>query len=493
MFDSSIDFLLVALGMSAVFLTLGFLTLFLGPRPAKAATVSEAVCIYRNGILIEANPEGMRQLAVHGGGSDTNWRALRSMLSDRFPDFPQNQGTSQAQDITILAPTDSRDTSFVTIDQTNDTARVTFSLQHPEKTDTRRIETDISLRAPYPIWTCDAQGSISWCNDAYRDLAARMGYGNQTLPQLFETARNQDGATPFRTGIAMPDGLTLWFDVARISIGSKTVFFASDANTVVYAEMAQRNIVQTLSKTFSQLPTGLAVFDRGRKLILFNPPLATFTGLTPPFLSATPHITDFFDQLREKRIAPQPKSSKPWQKHVADIIHATEAGQFNESWELPDGKTYRVCGRPLQDGAIALMIDDITAEMTLTRRFRSEIEVAHAAIDALDDPVALFSRSGDHLLCNTSYRNFWKVDPDSTFADYTIHDATTLWAGEICDSPAWRAFEEAALTDSPRQLWTGTLPLRRFGVMQATLTPISGGATLVTFRRAAEVKITQPA
>ncbi|MGR3712849.1 MAG: PAS-domain containing protein [Shimia sp.] len=496
MFDSSIQFVILLFGSVALLLAFCRSGNLLPARKSRAAAKSatQAICIYRQGVLVEANPEGLRLLAGRGG-RETNWRALRRLLADRFPDFPENQGSVEDQDTTVLCPSNSQDGSIVTIDQWQDTARVTVLTQTVANTDAPLIETEISLRNPYPIWTCDADGQITWCNKAYKQFAIRLGLPTEdSTPHMFDIGRPAVSERPFRVGITQQnEGQTHWFDVTSVALADEYAYFAVDANTVVDAEMAQRSIVQTLSKTFAQMPTGLAIFDRDRRMVLFNPALTTLTAVSPPFLSSQPPIEAFFDNLRESRVAPEPKRSQSWQSHVAGIVQAAEAGHYSDIWELASGKTYRVSGRPQPDGAIALLFDDISAEMALTRQFRSEIEIAHAALDALEDPVALFSQSGEHLLCNNAYRIFWKADPDSTFADYTIRDATTLWETKVCDTPLWQAFRETALSTAARTHWSGTLALRKYGLLQVTLTPIANGATLVTFRRPAAREVTQPA
>jgi len=54
--------------------------------------------------------------------------------------------------------------------------------------------------------------------------------------------------------------------------------------------MAQRNFVQTLTKTFAQLSIGLAIFNRERQLVLFNPALIDLTALPADFLTGRPHL-----------------------------------------------------------------------------------------------------------------------------------------------------------------------------------------------------------
>jgi PAS domain-containing protein len=70
-----------------------------------------------------------------------------------------------------------------------------------------------------------------------------------------------------------------------------------DITEIVRAQQAQKNFVQTLTKTFVTLSIGLAIFDRNRQLMLFNPALIDLTALTADFLSTRPNLLTAFDKL----------------------------------------------------------------------------------------------------------------------------------------------------------------------------------------------------
>ncbi len=172
---------------------------------------------------------------------------------------------------------------------------------------------------------------------------------------------------------------------------------------LVKTEDAQRDFVQTLAKTFAQLSTSLAIFNRDRQLALFNPALVDLTGLSVSFLSPRPTIDSFFDALRENRRMPEPKNYKTWRHRMADLISAAETGQFEETWSLETGQTYRVTGRPHPDGAIAFLLEDISTEVLLTRNFRAELEMGQSLVDTFDDALAVFSHAGVLTFSNKAY------------------------------------------------------------------------------------------
>ena len=76
-------------------------------------------------------------------------------------------------------------------------------------------------------------------------------------------------------------------------------------------------------------------------------------------------------------------------------------------WSLSGGQTYRVTGQPHPDGAIALLMEDITEEMSVTRSFRAETALGQSVIDAMDEAIAVFSSAGSLLMWNAAYEKLW--------------------------------------------------------------------------------------
>jgi PAS domain-containing protein len=257
--------------------------------------------------------------------------------------------------------------------------------------------------------------------------------------------------------------------------------YAQSIDAVIHAEIAQRNFLQTLTRIFAHLPIALAVFDRDRRLVLFNPALVDLTGLAADFLSARPNLLSFFDMLREKRMMPEPKDYGGWRDKLRDVIAAASSDHYIETWNLASGLTYRVTGRPHPDGGIAFLFEDITAEISLTRRFRQEIEVTQAVLDSLDDAVAVFSQLGVLGFCNAAYREMWGGDPDGSLADTDIADASRLWQAECDPSPIWPDLRDFVLTQRDRAGWDAELTRQNGQTLTLRIEPLVGGSTMVRF------------
>ncbi|MDC1229331.1 PAS-domain containing protein [Octadecabacter sp.] len=194
----------------------------------------------------------------------------------------------------------------------------------------------------------------------------------------------------------------IWYDVTCVKRGTETIYFAINASAVVFAQDAQKTFVQTLTKTFAQLSVGLAIFDADRRLVLFNPALVDLTGLPAHFLIGRPALFSFLDRLRGQMVA---------------LEAAAAEGNYHETWLLPNGQTFRVTGKPHPNGAIAFLMEDISDEISLTRKFRSQIDTSAA--------VSVFSSSGSLIMANRAYRDLWGTDVDGSIASWDFSDEMT--------------------------------------------------------------------
>jgi len=249
----------------------------------------------------------------------------------------------------------------------------------------------------------------------------------------------------------------------------------------VRAETALREFVQTLTKTFAHLPIGLAIFDRQRQLALFNPALIDLTTLGPDFLSGRPTLFSFLDHLREARMIPEPKDYRSWRQQMTELEKAASTGHYQETWTLPSGLTYQVTGRPHPDGAVALLIEDISAEVSLTRRFRSDLELGQAVVDSLTEAIAVFSPAGVLVMSNAAYARMWGTDPATTLGEVGATESMRLWQSGSLPNPIWADARDFISSIGPRADWTGEAVLQSGQRIACRFQAIAGGATLAGF------------
>ncbi len=347
----------------------------------------------------------------------------------------------------------------------------------------------VTEHATVPIWRTDAEGRILWANRAYltlADSAAEPGTPPCWPPPLIFEGLSAPAALAKGQRHPVTDahtGKVSWFRCQAIELADGMVFTATPEDRAVAAERSLSSFVQTMSNTFASLTVGLAVFDSRRVLTLFNPALAELLDLPVDFLTARPTLGSFLDRLRDQRMLPEPRDYAHWRRHIAELETAASNGTYSEIWPLVDGRTYCVDGRPHHDGAIALVFEDISSEISLTRRFRAEIETGQAVIDRLDEAIAVFSAAGVMTLANRAYGQLWGSDPlQSIRGDMTILDATRTWQRACVPTPVWGDARDFAAGLSERASWTAEAQMRDGRRLACRFEPITGGATLVGFR-----------
>ena len=362
----------------------------------------------------------------------------------------------------------------------------------------RAMEEDVALlglladETPHPIWRTDDEGRITWTNRSYLDLVdATEGNGGTARtwppPTLFAAHRDAGEA---RVSIALDDGTERWFDLTVRRAGRDSLYIGTPADAAVGSEALNRSFVATMGRTFADLAIGLAIFDRDRALVTFNPALLDLTGLKPEFLVGKPNIRSFLDRLRDLKMLPEPKDYSGWREEVAKLEAAAERGTYAETWALPGGQTYRVIGRPHPDGAIAFLFEDISAEIALTRQYRDELETAQLVLDSVEDAIAVFAPSGALRLSNAGYADLWGSSADG-LGDIRFLDELEGWRLKCAPSPVWDEMRRprTASTGEPRML-----RLMDGRAVRCILDRLRSGDTIVRFSlpRAAEPERIEP-
>lgn len=417
--------------------------------------------------VVDASPRGLalldllldRDLAMAERApppADTpqlRWTRLLRFLGPLFPDLPGRlSGPSGGCDIFVLAaaddsglrlrverrprvlrlqlledePVDAVDDDTLLVD------RLAWRALNDEVEQLRRV----AEAAPVPIWREDGARNVIWANAAYLNLLAEAGHAGPLawpLPALFGAA-----AGGRRLSAAVGGGRLRWFDPHESAERDGRLVFALPADEAQKAERARREFVQTLTRSFATLPVGLAVFDRLRRLQVFNPALSDLTGLEPEFLACRPGLDGFLNRMRDKRVLPEPRDCRAWTRRLLDVEAAAAGGGFDESWTLPDGRSFRLTAQPHPDGALGLLLEDVTSDMRLKRNFRVELETGRAALDMAETALAVFSPAGDLVLTNAAFERMWAFEGADSLAGLGLREAIDNWRDVSSGSEAGR-------------------------------------------------------
>jgi len=462
---------------------------------------SETAYLFSDNTLIDATPDARQRLRP-AQKNVTDLQRLIATFSDQFSSLNNDLLALGGEGSLTILPDNPDENIQIQAEWWNglsriivvDTAKKDFPIIDTNKINALEDELEILRQtaklSPYLVWLEDRVGKIIWANAAYISLAEDLSFKNKKggwpPPKLFTLPRQANSSpNPETIRVSLKsqrlDAL-IWFELSCKKINESMLCFAVPADEAVQAEASLKGFIQTLTKTFAHLSVGLAIFDRNRKLVLFNPALTDLIRLPVEFLSLRPTLFAFLDRLREDQMMPEPKNYKDWREKIAAIEKDAIDGTYEETWDLPGAQTYRITARVHGDGAIALLFEDITAEISLTRNFRSELEIGQSVLDTLEDAVVVFAASGSILLSNTAYTQLWGVDPSSTFGEMDVNDAIRSWK-QVCDpTDLWARLLNFIGGSGGREEWYGDAVLDDGRPLACRFSPLSGGTTLVQFR-----------
>jgi len=456
--------------------------------------------LFEDEVLLDVTPRA-RLLMDQRDDHRTDWENFLTLLSARFPHLG-----SQCIDLAevgkkTIAPQDGQP-GWIEAEYWNGLARITLVQDeaHPDETLDPLIATAMeheleTLRgigedSPQLIWKHDAEGVLIWANRAYIELseAIHLVGPDDILPwppkSIFHDTATPAGSAPIidMISIEVPGfDKPVWYEATGVRRGTDTIYFAVDASAVVFAQEAQKTFVQTLTKTFAQLSVGLAIFDADRRLVLFNPALVDLTALPADFLIGRPALFSFLDRLRDHNMIPEPKDYSSWRDQMVALESAAAEGNYHETWLLPNGQTFRVTGKPHPNGAIAFLMEDISDEISLTRKFRSQIETSSAVLDNLDAAVSVFSSSGSLIMANKAYRELWGTELDGSLSSHDFADELASWESASAPSPVWMKLDDTLKRGGADLPWQRSVWLDSHVELTCQYAPLPDGNHQIIF------------
>ena len=324
---------------------------------------------------------------------------------------------------------------------------------------------------PYPIWVTSHDRHVTWGNKAFKNSESDFVATCKHWLSIGQT----DGRIQAHSGA----GQISWYDITAQLQDHETLWFASPVDGEVRAEASRREFIQTMSKTFAQLSTGLAIFDRKRTLIHFNPALLDITGLDCEALSLKPDLASFLDTLRTKGFLPEPKDYGDWRDRLARLESAAEKGSYRDIWEPRDGVTYRVTGKPHPDGAIAFLLEDISAETALGREARAELYLLESALNTVTAPLVIFDGLGAYVRSNSAFQSIWPEIAQKNSAEKSLSGCLQLWHKQMLPHDVWDKMRGTVLSHGDRKCWNAVLSSNEGQKLPLQCTPLVNRHTLI--------------
>jgi signal transduction histidine kinase len=307
----------------------------------------------------------------------------------------------------------------------------------------------------------DAAGAAAWRLDpsdepVWRSQAAGRGRAEADPPTRATTVR-----------FALPDG--------------GAVAVARGGPSADGADGALSRFVETVTETFAHLRTGLAIFDSDRRLTLANPAVAEIFGVGPDLLAGRPTLRQMLDRLREARLLPEQLDYPAWRAALFTLFDDVNRANYDERWELPDGRSIHVVGRPHPTGGIAFVFEDVTEAINARRWRLTAVETRRAMLDALEDGVIAFGPDGKTRLANPALMHIWRLGDNVEDAPRHVADFDVACGPLIAEGQIWRIVRDAVSGvhgEGPRH---HRVRLTDGRVLSARIAQLPDGSTLAAF------------
>ncbi|ARO15715.1 Sensor protein divL [Ketogulonicigenium robustum] len=441
---------------------------------------SIATLIFEDGVLIDSKGDVD---AVVAGALPPNKAQAVAHLSLRFADLPRKLAALGHYGVLSLDAPDAQ--QRLTVLRRGGLTRVDLvGLPGEGALPTRDdgILGALAAASPQVIWVEDDQGCVVWANQSYLDLLPPQVNLGWPLPSLFPAKANT-------ASLATHEGKPRDYHISQISRGAQTMCFALDVTAQTAAEAARKQFLNGIAQIYAGLPMGIALFDRQRRLMQFNPALTDLTDLSTSFLLQRPSLAGFFDRLRASHVLPEPRNYLDWRAKLTSleadgVLHSS----LSETWHLGDGRTFRVTAQPYPDNAMAVLFEDISPEIRVTRAFRAEIDTLHGVIGALEEAIAVFAHSGNLVVANAAYYQMWSLPPDGV-APLSLETEFDRWHKQFSASALGAATAGLRQPENDRtpHVWSRLDPST-----ELRLSSIGGGRIMIGFRSLEARRLLEP-
>ncbi len=343
--------------------------------------------------------------------------------------------------------------------------------------------------APTPVWLRDATGRLSFVNSAYaaaveaKNSADAVERGVELLDQ---SARSEAAKALARGAVwrarapAVVAGVRHMLDVTQAAAAPMAASIAIDRHEVetVRADLQQQ--MQWHVRTLDQLPTAVAIFDRGRRLVYHNDAYAKLWQLEASFLDHKPTDGEILDRLRAAERVPVESDYKAWKERRFEAYRSPEP--VRHTWHLPDGRILDVVAHPNPQGGVTYLYDDTTKTYDLQARFNALNRTQSETLETLREGVAVFGADGRLSFCNPAFMRLWSLD-SAELARKPRFEAIVKQCAKLHDNEeTWAALQGFVTSfNDMREGFTRRIERSDGVVLDCTAQSLLDGAALLTF------------
>ncbi|MCJ2013734.1 sensor histidine kinase [Methylobacterium sp. J-076] len=344
---------------------------------------------------------------------------------------------------------------------------------------------------PQPVWRRNRDGALAWVNAAYvaaveaGSREATLDAGLELLDRparetiVREEATLSAGASRRATRVsAVVAGTRHVLDVYEASLDGGKVGIAVDVSELesVRADLQQQ--MNANARTLDQLPTAVAMFDVGQRLIFHNTAYRALWDLDQAFLDSRPSDGEILDHLRSQRKLEEHADFRAWKHGVLAAYRAAEANQA--WWYLPDGRTLRVVADPNPQGGLTYLFEDMSDRLNAESRYNALRRLQAETLDTLAEPVAVFGADGRLQLANRAFTTAWRLEQEMVDARPHVDAVIARCKAFAPAENQWLDIRDAVVGLEARAALARRIEMVDGTVLDCAIQPLPEGATLLT-------------
>ena len=264
---------------------------------------------------------------------------------------------------------------------------------------------------------------------------------------------------------------------ARTAVGSAGV--AHDVSEIAALRADMERNEDDYSRMIDRLSTAVAIFDKSKRLTLYNAAYRQIWSLEPAFLDQGPTDGEILDRLRAKRQLPEQADFRAWKAQQLSAYQAIEPSET--VWHLPDGRALRVVTSPNPKGGVTYLYDDATQSYALASQVNALTHVQGETLEALKEGVAAFGADGRMKLFNPAFAELWRFDP-AALRNRPHIDEVARACKPLCLNPAMFDDLRAMIVELPEHRESRAARVERTDglILDCAALPLPDGATLMT-------------
>ena len=342
---------------------------------------------------------------------------------------------------------------------------------------------------PHPVWLRNEAGELAWVNACYAKAVDAQD-GNDAIRRRIELldaqslaeahAASVGSGTWSATVVAVAAGDRKTFTIVEHTRDRGSAAVALDQSELLAQRAELARYIEANARLLDQLTTGVAIFDRGKRLVSHNAAYRRIWELEAAFLEQRPLDGEILDRLRARRLLPEQADFKNWKAQA--LAGYRELEPREQTWHLPDGRTLRVVASPNSQGGVTYLYDDATQSYALASQVNSLTNVQGETLEALKEGVAVFGADGRMKLVNRTFCDLWGFDAEAAAQKPHIEEIVRIGEPKELDSNIWSQMRDQIVGLPEARVPIATKIVRRDGVViECAALPLPDGATLLTF------------